>query len=86
MSSTTVSTSSGTRTTTSATATCTTATPGRYGQVPIDACNSYYNFNPNFAAAVAFAVLFGMTAVGHTVQAAIYKKVIQNAFFGKGVC
>jgi hypothetical protein len=55
--------------------TCVTAVPGRYGHVPIDACNSYYNFDPSFAAAIAFAVLFGMSAVGHSAQAVIYKKV-----------
>jgi hypothetical protein len=59
----------------SATASCTTAVPGKYGYVPPDACNANWNFNPSFAAAVAFAVLFGMAAVGHGVQGVVMKKV-----------
>ncbi|KAI1374214.1 hypothetical protein F4677DRAFT_447539 [Hypoxylon crocopeplum] len=35
---------------------CTMATPGPNGHVPTDACNSYYNFDPQFAPAVAVAV------------------------------
>jgi hypothetical protein len=54
---------------------CTTAVPGKYGHVPADACNAEWNFSPNFAAAVAFAVLFGMSAVAHAVQGVLFKKV-----------
>jgi hypothetical protein len=59
----------------SATASCTTAVPGKYGYVPPDACNAQWNFNPSFAAAIAFAVLFGMSAIGHIVQGVYFKKV-----------
>jgi hypothetical protein len=56
-------------------ASCTTAVPGKYGYVPPDACNSYYNYNPQYPAAVAVAVLFGILLLAHVTQAAIYKKV-----------
>lgn len=56
-------------------ATCTTAVPGKNGHVPIDACNSYYNYDPQFAPAVAVAVIFGMLTAIHIVQASWYKKV-----------
>ncbi|KEZ41408.1 hypothetical protein SAPIO_CDS7536 [Scedosporium apiospermum] len=36
---------------------CITAVPGKYGAVPIDACNSNYLVVPNFGANLAFAVL-----------------------------
>ncbi len=65
-----------TRTSASATASCTTAVPGKYGHVPLDACNSYYGFDPSFAGNLAFAVLFGMSTIGHLVEAIIFKKVI----------
>ncbi|KAJ4327823.1 hypothetical protein N0V84_001785 [Fusarium piperis] len=58
----------------SATASCTTAVPGKYGHVPIDACNSNYFFDPSFAANLAFCVLFGMTTLAHITQAIIFKK------------
>ncbi|KAF2430366.1 hypothetical protein EJ08DRAFT_670506 [Tothia fuscella] len=75
MSSTTTSIASSSSTTTSSpTATCTTAVPAKWGNVPVDACNSNYSLDPNFAAAIAFTVLFGMAALGHTVQAFVYKK------------
>lgn len=57
-----------------ASATCTTAVPGKYGYVPPAACNSNYNYYPNFAAAVAMSTLFGTVLVAHIVQAVIYKK------------
>lgn len=50
------------------TATCTTAVPGKHGNVPIDACNSYYNYDPQFAPAVAVAVIFGILAGVHIVH------------------
>ena len=56
-------------------AACTTAVPDANGWVPIDACNSYYAFYPNFNANVAFTVFFGAVMVAHLVQAVAYKKV-----------
>ncbi|EOD51650.1 putative rta1 domain protein [Neofusicoccum parvum UCRNP2] len=53
---------------------CTTAVPGKYGNVPFDACNSYYNFNPEFAPAVAVAVIFGLITVAHVALAVVFKK------------
>ncbi|KAI1070073.1 hypothetical protein LB507_008138 [Fusarium sp. FIESC RH6] len=41
-------------TTASAIATCTTAIPGKYGRVPVDACNANYFFDPSFGANLAF--------------------------------
>ncbi|KAF4335919.1 phospholipid-translocating ATPase [Fusarium beomiforme] len=61
-------------TSSSATATCTTAVPGKYGRVPVDACNSNYFFDPSFAANLAFCVLFGMTTMVHLIQAILFKK------------
>ncbi|KAJ4270134.1 hypothetical protein NW762_001807 [Fusarium torreyae] len=58
----------------SATATCTTAVPGKYGRVPVDACNSNYFFDPSFAANLAFCVLFGLTTMVHLIQAILFKK------------
>ncbi|KAG8669041.1 hypothetical protein FPOAC1_008428 [Fusarium poae] len=58
----------------SAMATCTTAVPGKYGRVPVDACNSNYFFDPSFAANLAFCVLFGLTTTAHLVQAILFKK------------
>ncbi|KAM0239136.1 hypothetical protein ACHAPO_003106 [Fusarium lateritium] len=55
-------------------ATCTTAVPGKYGRVPVDACNSNYFFDPSFAANLAFCVLFGLTTITHLVQAILFKK------------
>ncbi|CAK7235066.1 hypothetical protein SBRCBS47491_009163 [Sporothrix bragantina] len=60
--------------TASSTASCVTAVPGKYGNVPIDACNSQYNFNPTFAPAVAFSVIYALLTVVHVAQAFIYKK------------
>ncbi|KAF5634482.1 phospholipid-translocating ATPase [Fusarium tjaetaba] len=59
----------------SATATCTTAVPGKYGRVPVDACNANYFFDPSFAANLAFCVLFGMTTMVHLIQAILFKKL-----------
>ena len=55
--------------------TCTTAIPGKYGEVPPDACNSQWAFHPDFAANLAWAVLMGLTACVHLIQAVFYKKV-----------
>lgn len=54
---------------------CTTATPGPNGNVPVTACNAYYNYDPQFAPAVAVAVIFGILTGVHVVQAIIFKKV-----------
>lgn len=54
---------------------CTTAVPGKYGSVPPGACNSYYFYDPNFGANIAFAALFGVTTLIHIVEAWAYKKV-----------
>ncbi|KAF5547296.1 phospholipid-translocating ATPase [Fusarium napiforme] len=62
-------------TTSSATAACTTAVPGKYGRVPVDACNANYFFDPSFAANLAFCVLFGMTTMVHLIQAILFKKL-----------
>lgn len=61
-------------TSSSAEASCTTAVPGKFGYVPEDACNALYNFNPQFAPAVAVAVLFGLLTLVHLVQAIAHKK------------
>ncbi|KAK1623027.1 RTA1 domain-containing protein [Colletotrichum phormii] len=53
---------------------CTTAVLGKYGHVPIDACNSYYAFDPSFEGNVTFAVLFGLSFVAHIAQAILYRK------------
>ncbi|GKT61564.1 RTA1 domain-containing protein [Colletotrichum tofieldiae] len=53
---------------------CTTAVPGKYGNVPIDACNSYYAFDPSFEGNTAFAVIFGLSLIAHVVQAVLHKK------------
>ncbi|SPN99866.1 related to phospholipid-translocating ATPase [Cephalotrichum gorgonifer] len=63
----------GTATTTS-TATCVTAVPGKYGEVPIDACNSNWAFHPSFGGNLAWAVLMGLTTCIHLLQAILYKK------------
>lgn len=55
-------------------ASCTTAVPGRYGNVPIDACNSYYNFDPSFPAAVAVATLFSLLTLAHVALAFLHRK------------
>lgn len=61
--------------TATSTATCVTATPGKYGYVPPDACNSNYNYFPNYGAAIAVTVLFGLVTLAHVVQAFVYKRV-----------
>jgi hypothetical protein len=60
------------------TATCTTAVPGKYGYVPPDACNSYYNYSPDYASAVAVATIFAALAIAHLVLAIVFKKVRRN--------
>jgi hypothetical protein len=54
---------------------CTTAVPGQYGNVPIDACNSNYNYDPAYAPAVATAVIFAIFTTAHIALAFVYRKV-----------
>ena len=49
------------------------ATPGLDGYVPAGSCNALWVYFPNFAAATAFAVLFGVLLVAHLGQATQYK-------------
>lgn len=56
--------------------TCTTAVPGKYGEVPPDACNSNWAFHPDFGANLAWAVVMGVTTCVHLIQAICYKKVM----------
>lgn len=53
---------------------CTTAVPGKYGNVPATACNSYYNFDPSFGAAVAVSVIFGVLTAAHLAEAVVFRK------------
>ena len=55
-------------------ASCTTADPGRYGNVPINACNSYYNYNPRLEPALAVAVIFGTLTITHLVLGIVFRK------------
>jgi hypothetical protein len=65
---------------------CTTATPGKYGSVPFDACNSFYNYDPAFAPALAFTVLFSLATAAHLGQAIVYKKVCAERNDPDAVC
>ncbi|PQE04397.1 RTA1 domain-containing protein [Rutstroemia sp. NJR-2017a BVV2] len=49
------------------------ATPGLDGYVPADACNALWVYFPNFAAAVAFSILFGIITIAHLGQAVLYR-------------
>jgi hypothetical protein len=49
------------------------ATPGVDGYVPAYACNALWVYFPNFAAAVAFSVLFGILTIAHLCQAVLYR-------------
>ncbi|KAL2182216.1 hypothetical protein L209DRAFT_760323 [Thermothelomyces heterothallicus CBS 203.75] len=55
---------------------CVWVEPGPNGYVPPSetACNSYYNFNPQFAPAVAVAVIFGIFTGIHVVEAFVFRK------------
>ncbi|KAK3291081.1 RTA1 like protein-domain-containing protein [Chaetomium fimeti] len=53
---------------------CLYVTPGPNGYVPHTACNANYNFDPQFASAVAVAVLFGVLSAMHVFEAIIFKK------------
>ena len=52
-----------------------TITPDKNGYVPPGTCGALYDYYPSFAAAVVFAILFGMLTVAHIAQAAVFKKV-----------
>ncbi|KAH0537048.1 hypothetical protein FGG08_006118 [Glutinoglossum americanum] len=49
-------------------------TPGKYGRVPPEACNSYYSFDPNFSAAVGVGALFGIVSIAHLVLGFAWRK------------
>ena len=67
--------SSSTSTSTAApTGSCINVTPGKDGYVPEWACNSNYNYFPSFAAALVFAIIFGITTFTHIYQAFYFKK------------
>ncbi|KAK3361763.1 RTA1 like protein-domain-containing protein [Lasiosphaeria ovina] len=53
---------------------CVKATPGHNGNVPVDACNSYYNYDPQVAPAVATAVIFAIFTGIHLFEAFFFKK------------
>ncbi|KAL2132508.1 hypothetical protein VTI74DRAFT_3727 [Chaetomium olivicolor] len=53
---------------------CVPAKPGPNGNVPITACNSYYNYDPQFGPAVAVAVIFGIFTAVHVFQAFAFRK------------
>ncbi|UKZ77026.1 hypothetical protein TrVFT333_004742 [Trichoderma virens FT-333] len=61
-------------TTSTAVPSCTTAVPGKYGEVPIIACNSNYNAIPAFIPAVVVTILFGVFTLIHLAEAIIFKK------------
>jgi hypothetical protein len=48
--------------------------PGKDGYLPEYACDSNWAYSPSFAAAILFAVLFGITTFGHIFQAFYHKK------------
>ncbi|KAF2171096.1 hypothetical protein M409DRAFT_19067 [Zasmidium cellare ATCC 36951] len=57
------------------TPTCTpTIQPDKNGYVPPGSCDALWQYSPSFAAATAFAVLFGILLIAHIVQA-IYHRV-----------
>lgn len=49
------------------------ATPGLDGYVPAGSCNALWVYFPNFAAAIAFSVLFGILTIAHIGQAVMYR-------------
>ncbi len=55
---------------------CVYAIPGPNGHVDVDACNAYYNYDPQFAPAVAVAVIFGILTAAHVFEAVMFKKVL----------
>ena len=63
---------------------CVSAIPDSRGHVPPDACNSYYNFDPQTAPAVAVAVIFALLTTVHVVEAVAFKKVSWLALGDRG--
>ncbi|KAK6599210.1 hypothetical protein ACHAPC_006832 [Botrytis cinerea] len=59
----------------SAESSCINVTPDKNGYVPEWACNANYNFNPSFAAAVIFTLLFFVVTIVHIFQAFYHKKL-----------
>ena len=53
---------------------CTTAVPGKHGNVPSDACNANYQYDPAFAPAAAFTAMFGILVAAHLIQAIVHRK------------
>ncbi|KAF8817168.1 hypothetical protein BYT27DRAFT_7237618 [Phlegmacium glaucopus] len=53
---------------------CVTAIPGKNGNVPPDACNALYFYNPSFTAAIIFSVVFGILLGVHILQSILYRK------------
>jgi hypothetical protein len=49
------------------------ATPANHGYVPAEACNAFWQYSPNFAAAIIFSVLFGVLTFAHLAQAMVYR-------------
>jgi hypothetical protein len=65
------------------------ATPGLDGYVPADACNALWAYFPNFAAAIAFSILFGILTIAHLGQAVRYRNgfcwvIVMAAFWETG--
>ncbi|KAI9826787.1 MAG: hypothetical protein M1819_007258 [Sarea resinae] len=68
-------TTSATRTATSAaTSSCVSMTPGKNGYLPPEACNSILTYHPSLAAAVIFALFFGIGMCLHMLQAVTFRK------------
>jgi hypothetical protein len=65
------------------TKTCIETTPDANGYVPDGSCNSYYNFYPSFGANLAFAVLFFLSFVVHTIQMFVYRKASDSPTAGE---
>ena len=61
--------------TATATATCISVPRDKNGYVPEYACGANYSYYPSFAAAVVFAVFFGITTFANIGQAIHYKKI-----------
>ena len=53
---------------------CTSAVPGKHGNVPVDACNSYYMYEPSLGATVAFTVLFAIVMIVQVGEAVTFRK------------
>ncbi|CZS96245.1 related to phospholipid-translocating ATPase [Rhynchosporium graminicola] len=58
----------------SSTASCIRVPPGKNGYVPAWACDANYSYNPSFAGAIVFAIIFGICLFLHIFQAIHYSK------------